>query len=95
MSCYFVAQITIQDPEEYARYLEGYDAVFSRYEGEVVAVDDAPLLLEGDWCHGRFVLIRFPSEAEARRWYSSAEYQALAEHRWRASKADVLLVPGR
>lgn len=95
MSCYFVAQITIDDPELYQRYLDGYDAVFSQYAGTVIAVDDAPEVLEGDWSRTRIVMIRFPDEAALKGWYGSAAYQELAQYRRRASQADILLVHGR
>lgn len=95
MSCYFVARITINDPEEYQRYLAGFDEVFAPYSGNVVAVDEAPRLLEGEWRHSRLVLIRFADEAEARRWYDSPEYRQLVTHRHRAAEADIVLVTGR
>jgi len=95
MSCYFVAQIKIHNPEGYQKYLDGYDEVFARYLGQVVAVGDSPIVLEGTWPYTRFVIIRFPSPDEARRWYDSPEYQALAQHRWQASQADILLVKGQ
>ena len=95
MACYFIAQITIHDTEEYQKYLDGYDAVFDKYRGQVVAVDDSPSVLEGEWKRTRLVMIRFPDEVEARRWYDSAEYQALAEFRRNASDADILLAQGQ
>ncbi len=95
MSCYFVAQIQIHDPSEYQKYLDGYDAVFDRFQGKVLAVDESPMRLEGEWPYTRCVIIRFPNRAEALRWYRSPEYQALASHRWQASRADILLVDGR
>lgn len=95
MSAYFLAQITIDDPVAYERYLDGFDAVFARHEGRVIAVDDHPAVLEGSWSRTRVVLIRFPDEAALRRWYESPEYQALARIRQGASRADVLLVHGR
>lgn len=95
MSSYFVAQITINDPDEYQKYLDGYDEIFERYEGEVVAVDDRPEILEGNCSHTRIVLIRFPDAAGLKRWYNSPEYQQLAKYRRNASKADILLVHGR
>lgn len=95
MSCYFIAQIEIEDNEEYARYLAGYDAIFERYEGVVVAVDDEVETLEGSWPYGRTVLIRFPSKDALNAWYRSAEYQALAEHRRRASRGNLVAVRGR
>ncbi len=47
MSTYFIAQIKIHDPDEYEKYLDGFDEVFSKYDAEVVLVDDNPELLEG------------------------------------------------
>ena len=95
MSSYFIAQINIHDPEEYARYLEGYDEIFARYNGTVVAVDDNVKLLEGEWPFGRTVVIRFPSSEELLAWYESPEYQTLAKHRRNASVANIVLVKGR
>jgi uncharacterized protein (DUF1330 family) len=95
MSCYFVAQIDIHDPDEYDKYLAGYDEVFDKFKGKVVAVDDKVSRLEGEWPIGRTVIIRFPDMAEARRWYDSPEYQALAVHRRNASRANIALVEGR
>jgi uncharacterized protein (DUF1330 family) len=95
MSTYFIAQILIHDREEYGVYEEGFDEVFARYEGKVILVDDHPTVLEGEFRYSRIVVIRFPGEAEARRWYESAEYQMLARHRFHASKADTILASAR
>jgi len=95
MSCCFIAQIDIHDEAEYARYLAGYDEVFGRHEGEVIAVDDDVAVLEGDWPFSRTVVIRFPDRAALDRWYRSAEYQRLAAHRRAASTANIVAVQGR
>jgi uncharacterized protein (DUF1330 family) len=95
LSSYFIAQINIHDANEYERYLEGYDEIFARYNGKVVAVDDNVKLLEGEWPYGRTVVIRFPSSEELLAWYESPEYQALAKHRRKASMANIVLVKGR
>ena len=81
MSCYFVAQIDVRDREEYQKCLAGFDAIFSQYKGIVVAVDEDPVVLEGEWPYTRSVIIRFPNEDEARRWYESPEYGELKKHR--------------
>lgn len=94
MSVYFIALIDIHDPARYETYLAGFDEVFERFRGEVVAVEDEPRVLEGDWPAGRTVLIRFPSEQDLRAWYESPEYQRLAEHRRAASTASVAIVTG-
>ena len=95
MPSYFLAQINIVDPEGYEKYLEKFDAVFKRYNGRVIAVDDAITVLEGTWPFIRTVLIEFPSESALRDWYDSVEYQAIAKHRRDASIANIVVVHGR
>ena len=95
MSCYFVAQISIHDRNEYQKYLDGHDEVFSKYKGRILAVDESPELVEGEWPYSRTVLISFPDAREAKRWYESAEYQELVKHRHQASDANIVLLGGR
>ncbi len=92
MSVYFIAGLRVHDPARYDQYLEGFDEVFQRYEGEVVLVDEAPAVLEGEWPYTRLVVIRFPDEPALRRWYESPEYQRLA--RLRHAAADGFIVAG-
>lgn len=95
MDCFFVAQINIEDSDEYQRYLAGYDEVFSKFNGTVLAADDDVEILEGDWPFGRTVIVRFPSPEELLKWYRSPEYEELARHRRNASSANIALVHGR
>ncbi len=92
MSCYVIAQIRVKDPEEYKKYLDGFDAIFEHYKGIVILVDEDPVILEGEWPYTRTVMIRFPGEEEARRWYESPEYQELARYRWDAAESNIVLV---
>jgi uncharacterized protein (DUF1330 family) len=94
VSCYFIALITIHDRAGYERYLAGFDEVFARYNGEVVAADDAVRVLNGQWPFGRTVVIRFPDESELLRWYESPAYQQLARQREVASVASIAVVHG-
>jgi uncharacterized protein (DUF1330 family) len=94
MSSYFIALIDIHDPAGYERYLDGFDAVFDRYNGEVVAVDENPTTLEGRWPAKRTVVIRFPAEEDLLRWYRSPEYQRLARLRAGAATANIAVVRG-
>jgi uncharacterized protein (DUF1330 family) len=95
MSVYIIAQINIHDREGYDRYEDGFDEIFEKYKGMVVTVDEDVTVLEGEWPYGRTVMIRFPSEAEARRWYESDEYTALKQHRLAASDGNIILVSRR
>jgi len=94
MPAYVLAELTIEDRAEYARYEAGFMEVFQRFRGELLVVDEKPTVVEGDWKHTRTVLIRFPDAAEAERWYRSPEYQAIAQHRWRASRANAVILQG-
>lgn len=95
MSVYFVANISIHDAEEYQRYLQDADRVFARFNGEYLAVDRAPRVLEGEWTYDRVVIIRFPQEADLLRWYESPEYRRILAHRLAGARCDTLLVHGK
>jgi uncharacterized protein (DUF1330 family) len=94
MPAYIVAQITIHDRAEYGRYEAGFMSVWEKFQGEFLAVSENPVIVEGQWPCTRTVLLRFPSEAEARRWYESPEYQAIAQHRFRASTGNAVIIEG-
>jgi uncharacterized protein (DUF1330 family) len=94
MTVYTIALLDITDREEYGRYEQGFMAIFSKYRGQVLAVDENPTAIEGDWPHGRTVLLSFPNAEEMDRWYRSAEYQALAQHRFKASTARIAMIQG-
>lgn len=94
MPVYIIASIAVKDWEEYGRYQAGFLEIFSRYQGELLAVSDSPQVIEGEWPFTRAVVIRFPDAEQARRWYESPEYQALSRHRWQASTGTVISVEG-
>ena len=94
MKHYFVAQIRINDPEEYEKYLERFDDIFSQYKGEYLAIDESPLLLEGAWNYTKSVLVKFNSKQDFKDWYYSADYQSILKHRLRAAKCDTILIEG-
>ena len=94
MSAYFLALINIHDQTRYERYLAGFDEVFEKYQGRVLAVEDEPRVLEGEWPAARTVLIEFPDDGELRRWYESPEYRRLALLRREAAVASIAITSG-
>jgi uncharacterized protein (DUF1330 family) len=94
MPAYVVAQITITDRTRYEEYQAGFPEVFAKYRGELLAVDESPRVVEGEWPCTRTVLIKFPDADEAERWYSSPEYQAIAKHRHAGGRTNAVLVAG-
>ena len=95
MSVYFIANITVDQPLIYQKYLDGCDEVFARYHGEYLAVDANPEVVEGEWAYSRVVVIRFPNREEWTRWYESPEYQELLTHRLAGARCDTILVTGK
>jgi uncharacterized protein (DUF1330 family) len=94
MTQYFAAQIRINDHDEYEKYLDKFDEIFSRYRGEYLAIDESPLLLEGTWNYTKSVLIKFNSKQDFEDWYYSDDYQAILKHRLKASICDTILIKG-
>jgi uncharacterized protein (DUF1330 family) len=94
MNYYFVAQIRIHDSGEYNKYLENFDVIFSKYNGEYLAIDESPVILEGEWDYTKSVLVKFKSKKDFESWYYSAEYQAILKHRLNAAKCDTILLEG-
>ena len=92
MSVYIIAQIAIHDRKEYSRYIDGFDEIFGKYKGMLISVDEEPIILEGEWPYTRTVLMSFPNETEARRWFESPEYQELARIRHDTSKANIVMI---
>jgi uncharacterized protein (DUF1330 family) len=95
MSAYMIAQIDIHDPDGYQAYLAGFMPIFERYGGELLATSKGETeVIEGDWATPRTVIMKFPSLDHARRWHEDPDYQALAEHRRQAARANLVLVEG-
>jgi uncharacterized protein (DUF1330 family) len=91
---YFIAQIRIKDKKEYQKYIDGARAVFKKYKGEYLAVDNDPEILEGDWNYNRTVIINFKSKSDFVDWYESKEYQEILKYRLGAADCDTILVKG-
>jgi uncharacterized protein (DUF1330 family) len=94
MTHYFVAQIRIHNPEEYEKYLENFDDIFSRYKGKYLAIDESPAILEGSWEYTKSVLVKFDSKRDFEDWYYSDEYQKILKYRLSAAICDTILLEG-
>jgi uncharacterized protein (DUF1330 family) len=95
LAYYFIAQIRIKDEKEYQKYIDGSGEIFKKYHGAYLAVDDNPIILEGNWDYTRTVLIQFESENDFNAWYHSEDYQRILKHRLKAAACDTILVKGR
>jgi uncharacterized protein (DUF1330 family) len=94
MHYYFAAQIRINTPEEYQKYIDKADQVFKKFKGKYLAVDNHPEVVEGSWNYTRTILIEFESKSDFEEWYYSPEYQEILKFRLQAADCDTILIEG-
>jgi uncharacterized protein (DUF1330 family) len=94
MAVYVIAQLSITDRSAYNRYQDRFMAVLSKYRGRLLAADESPTVLEGEWDRDKPVLLSFPDEEAMREWAESPEYLEISKDRKAGAKAVVLLAKG-
>jgi uncharacterized protein (DUF1330 family) len=95
MTVYALAQLRIHDPDRYGRYMGRFMPVLDKYNGRLLASDEAPRVLEGQWWdRTKVVLMEFDDGAAFRAWATSPEYTEIAEDRKAGADAVVLLIKG-
>jgi len=62
--------------DDIRRYLEAINETLAPYSGCFLIHGGTPEVLEGEWDEA-LVVIGFPSLAQARDWYRSADYQQI------------------
>ncbi|UPT62840.1 MAG: DUF1330 domain-containing protein [Hyphomonadaceae bacterium JAD_PAG50586_4] len=95
MAVYALAQLNIHDRERYGRYMSLFMPVLEKYNGKLLAADDAPRVLEGQWWdRNKVVLMEFADKDAFRAWASSPEYNEIAVDRKASADVVVLLING-
>lgn len=87
-----IAQISITDRAAYNRYQAKFLEVFGKFKGELLAADEKPEIIEGDWSREKVVLLRFPDKKSFEEWAFSPEYREIAKDRRAGSDGTFLLV---
>lgn len=94
MTVYAVAQLRFTDRSAYDRYQARFMEVFMGFSGRLLAADEAPQRVEGEWDREKLVLMSFPDESAFRAWAESPAYQEISRDRRAGAEAVVLLVRG-
>ena len=94
MTVYVIVQLKMIDRTAYDRYQARFFGVFKQFNGRLLAADESPDVLEGNWDRDKVVLISFPDEAAYRAWADLPEYQEISKDRKAGAAAIVLLVKG-
>lgn len=90
---YWIAHVTVTDPDQYKHYAEATPAAFKKYGATILARGGPYHQLEGEG-RPRNVVIEFPSLQAAVDCYNSPEYQAARAKREGAGIANIVLVEG-
>jgi uncharacterized protein (DUF1330 family) len=94
VTVYAIAQLKFTDRAVYDRYQGRFMGVFRRHPGTLLAADESPEVIEGEWDREKLVLMSFPDEAAFRGWAQSPEYQEISKDRLAGADTLVLLVKG-
>lgn len=92
MTVYAIAALKFTDRDAYNRYQAAFMEVFRRYSGTLLAADETPQVIEGDWDREKVVLMSFPNEAAFREWAESPDYQRISGDRRAGADTMVVLV---
>ena len=88
---HFIANLSVNDPDEYRVYEKGFFPILKAHGGQFVTYDDDVTVLDGDH-RGRTVIIRFESEESCLAWWNSPEYRELAQHREASSSTHSIVI---
>ena len=94
MAAYVFALVDVTDDVGFAEYRAAFGPTIAPFDARVLAADDAPAVIEGDWPPGRTVIIEFADVETARAWYESDEYQHASELRRASSRSSIVIVEG-
>jgi uncharacterized protein (DUF1330 family) len=94
MPAYVIADVTVTDQATMDEYRKQVPATIAKYGGRFLVRAGAHQTLEGDWKPNRLVVLEFPTMDAARRWYDSEEYREPKALRFKAGRANLVMVEG-
>ena len=94
MKAYVIVNVAIHDPGRYKDYIAAATPTVVAHGGRYIVRGGRAEKLEGDVAVNRIVVLEFPSYAQARGWYESAEYGAARAIRQSCSTGALILAEG-
>jgi uncharacterized protein (DUF1330 family) len=92
MIVYAIAMFSITDRAAYGKYQPQFMSVLNRHKGRLLAADEHPVVLEGNWDRDKVVVLSFANEADFREFADSPEYQEISKDRRAGTDGFVVLV---
>ena len=94
MSAYLLANITVNNPENYKEYVSKVKSVVEKFGGEYLVRGGEMDVIEGNWPNERNIVIKFPSREKAMEWYNSEEYKPIRQIRHDNAVSNSVIVDG-
>jgi uncharacterized protein (DUF1330 family) len=94
MSAYVMADITVTDPDQMAKYREWSTKAAAEFGANFIVRGGAITVFEGDWKPSRVVILQFPDSETAKKWYASETYQHAITLRKNAGVMRMVMVEG-
>ena len=93
MAAYWIAHVSVNDPEVYGEYAKLATRAIAEHGGEFLARGSRTVWLEGRE-RERNVVVRFPSVEDAERCYHSSTYQQALKFANASAERDLCIVEG-
>ena len=93
MSAYLVVDLDIKDLASIADYRSKALPLVAKAGGRLIALDEAPLEVEG-WHATNMLIIEFPDKEAIRSLFASPEYAPLARQRQAAAGSRIVALHG-
>ncbi|MEO0983193.1 MAG: DUF1330 domain-containing protein [Pseudomonadota bacterium] len=94
MTVYVIGQLEFTDENRYRAYQAAFEGAFAKSGGRLLAADERPVLMEGDWIGDKVVLMEFPHERAAAAFMNSPEYRQISKDRKAGADTVGLMVRG-
>ena len=89
MTAFFVARVSIKDPEKFQDYAQKAAATFGPHGGEPVLRGALTGALVGTADHQAVGIVKFPSREALDAWFASPAYQAIVPLRDEAAEMTI------
>jgi uncharacterized protein (DUF1330 family) len=94
MPAFIIADVTVTDADQMAKYREWSTKAMQEHGAEVLVRGGAFEVLEGPWTPNRLVVLKFPDRDAAKRFYASETYQHAKSLRENAGVMRMIVVDG-
>lgn len=94
MTVYVIAQLKFTDEARYRAYQTAATRLFIEKGIRVLAADEAPVVLEGEWSGDKVVVMAFDDEAAARAFLEGPDYRAISEDRRAGARSTAIMIKG-